>query len=99
MNATAMLDAIVEEITIEAPAARVFAALTEPAQRVAWWGLKGRFETEHMDSDLRPGGRWAMRGIGMGGTPFEVHGVYRTIEPPRVLAFTWLPSWDAEATE
>ena len=25
--------------------------------------------------------------------------VYRMIERPRVLAFTWLPSWDEEATE
>ena len=93
------IDAIVEEITIAAPAARVFAALTDPAQRVAWWGLKGRFETKHMESDLRAGGRWMMSGIGMGGKPFEIRGVYRLIEPPRVLAFTWLPSWDEEATE
>jgi hypothetical protein len=25
--------------------------------------------------------------------------VYRIIERPRVLAFTWLPSWDEGATE
>lgn len=99
MNSTATRDAIVAEITINAPAERVFAALTEPAQRVAWWGLKGRFETKHMESDLRAGGRWMMSGTGVGGGPFEVRGVYRTIEPPRVLAFTWLPSWDPEATE
>ena len=33
------------------------------------------------------------------GRPFRVEGVYRIIERPRVLAFTWLPSWDEEATE
>ena len=99
MSATSTIDAIVAEITINAPAERIFEALTNPAQRVAWWGMKGRFETEHMESDLRAGGRWMMSGVGMGGKPFEVRGVYRMIERPRVLAFTWLPNWDEEATE
>jgi uncharacterized protein YndB with AHSA1/START domain len=99
MSSTKTIDAIVAEITIKAPAARIFTALTDPVQRVAWWGLEGRFETKRMESDLRAGGHWLMSGIGMGGKPFEVRGVYRIIEPPRVLAFTWLPSWDEEATE
>ena len=99
MNAATTIDAIVEEITIKASAERIFEALTDPAQRARWWGLKGRFETDHMESDLRPRGRWTMSGIGMGGKPFEIHGVYTTIERPRVLAFTWLPSWDDTATE
>lgn len=99
MSSTNTIDAIVAEITINAPAERIFEALTDPARRVAWWGMKGRFETEHMESDLRAGGRWMMSGTGMGGKPFEVRGVYRAIERPRVLAFTWLPNWDEEATE
>ena len=33
------------------------------------------------------------------GRPFKVEGVYRIIERPRVLAFTWLPSWDEDGTE
>ena len=90
--------AIVQEITIKAPAARVFEALADPAQRMKWWGQKGRFETTNAESDLRLGGRWLMSGMGMG-RPFKVEGVYRIIERPRVLAFTWLPSWDEEATE
>ncbi len=99
MNSTNTIDAIVAEITIKASAEQIFQALTDPAQRVKWWGFKGRFQTNHMESDLRAGGRWLMSGIGMGGKPFEIHGVYRTIERPRVLAFTWLPSWDETATE
>jgi uncharacterized protein YndB with AHSA1/START domain len=99
MSSTAAIDAIVEEITIKASAERIFDALTDPTQRAKWWGLKGRFETEHMESDLRAGGRWMMSGTGMGGRPFKIIGEYRTIERPRVLAFTWLPDWDQEATE
>ena len=92
-------DTILTEIAIKASAERIFKALTDPEQRVKWWGLKGRFETTEVESDLRVGGRWAMRGNGMGGKPFSVVGTYRIIEPPHVLAFTWLPSWDEEASE
>jgi uncharacterized protein YndB with AHSA1/START domain len=83
-------DAIVKEIVISAPAQRVFAALTDPAQRIKWWGVPGKFQTTHMESDLRPGGAWVMRGTGPGGTPFTLRGQYRRIEPPTVLEFTWL---------
>jgi uncharacterized protein YndB with AHSA1/START domain len=99
MNTTVADGTIVGEIAIKASAARIFEALTDPEQRIKWWGLKGRFETAEVESDLRVGGRWAMRGTGMAGTPFRVSGEYRRIERPRVLAFTWLPSWDDEATE
>jgi uncharacterized protein YndB with AHSA1/START domain len=95
---TSGVDTIVAEITIEAPAERIFAALTDPAARMKWWGMKGRFETTNMESDLRPGGKWMMSGTGMG-KPFKVSGAYTVIDRPRVLAFTWLPSWDEEATE
>lgn len=96
MNST---DAIVQEITIHAPAERVFDALIDPKQRVAWWGAEGRFQAKEMESDLRPGGRWEMRGSGMGGRPFVIQGEYRKIERPHLLEFTWLPDWQEEALE
>jgi glutathione S-transferase len=99
MSSASASNTIVAEITIKAAADHIFEALADPAQRVKWWGLKGRFETTHMESDLRPGGRWAMRGVGMGGKPFSIVGEYRIIERPSVLAFTWLPDWDENATE
>ncbi len=84
---------IVKEITISAPAARVFDALTDPQKRVQWWRSEGRFEATQMHSDLRVGGAWSMRGSAMGGKPFVVRGEYRTIDPPRLLEFTWLADW------
>ncbi len=99
MSETRTNDTITAEITINASAKRVFDALTDPAQRVKWWGQKGRFEAERMESDLRPGGHWSMTGTSMGGRPFRVAGAYRIVESPRILAFTWLPSWDEAATE
>jgi uncharacterized protein YndB with AHSA1/START domain len=99
MNAAIIGDAIVQEITIEAPAERVFEALTNPQQRMEWWASEGRFQVQQFESDLRPGGQWSMRGIGVGGKPFVVSGEYREVERPKLLAFTWLPDWYENATE
>jgi uncharacterized protein YndB with AHSA1/START domain len=99
MNLTSEHDSIVEEITIKASAERIFEALIDPDQRIKWWGSEGRFQTTHMESDPRPGGKWVMGGIGMGGRPFRVEGEYREIRRPHVLVFTWLPDWQGDATE
>ena len=45
MNDTSPSGTIVEEITIQAPVERVFAALTSPEQRLKWWGAKVRFDS------------------------------------------------------
>jgi uncharacterized protein YndB with AHSA1/START domain len=90
-------DPIVEEITINASAERIFDALINPEERVKWWGAEGSFQTTHMESDLRPGGRWAMRGLRMNGQPFTITGEYREIARPRLLVFTWLPDWQESA--
>ena len=79
-------ETVIQEITIKAPAERIFEALTNPEQRKEWWGSEGRFQTTHVESDLQVGGKWRMSGTG-------------TIEPPHVLAFTWLPDWQQNPTE
>lgn len=99
MNPAGANDAIVQQIAIRGTAKRIFEALTNPEERVKWWGAEGRFQTTHMESDLRRGGRWEMRGIGIGGRPFVIQGEYREIEPPHRLEFTWLPDWQEDAVE
>ena len=100
MSITPTADTITQEITISAPAARVFAALTTPEQCVRWWGIEGRFQSTRMDSDLRPGGKWLMRGTrASDGGDFTVRGEYREIDAPHLLSFTWLPDWQDAATE
>ena len=99
MNSVSSDDTIVHEITIHAPADRIFEALINSDQRLQWWGADGRFRATHMESDLRPGGRWAMRGVAMGGKPFTVVGEYREITRPRALVFTWLPDWEDGAPQ
>jgi uncharacterized protein YndB with AHSA1/START domain len=41
MNAS---DTIVEEIAINGTADRIFEALTDPAQRIKWWGARDAFK-------------------------------------------------------
>jgi uncharacterized protein YndB with AHSA1/START domain len=57
MNPAGTTDAIIQEITIKAPAERIFEALIDPHERMKWWGAEGRFRVTHMESDLRPGGK------------------------------------------
>ena len=97
MNPTIASGTIVQEITIKGTAERIFAALTNPEERMKWWGNEGRFRVSEFESDLRPGGKWVMRGDA-NGKPFTVSGEYREVEWPRLLTFTWLPDWYDDAT-
>ncbi len=99
MNPATARDTIVEEITIKAPAERVFQALTNPEELMKWWGAPGRFQVTNMESDLRPGGKWMMRGPSQGRRSFVVRGTYREIDRPRLLVYTWLPDWQEDAAE
>lgn len=90
-------DTIVEEITIHAPIERVFDAFT--SERVDWWHVEGRFRTTHAESDLRAGGAWTMGGTRPDGSPFTIRGIYRVVDRPTRLVFTWLPTWQPDATE
>jgi uncharacterized protein YndB with AHSA1/START domain len=99
MNTNGADDTIVKEIVIKGPAERIFEALTNPDQRLRWWGAEGQYRGTHMESDLRPGGKWLTRGIGRDGKSFSVAGAYREIERPRLLVFTWLPDWERNAPE
>jgi uncharacterized protein YndB with AHSA1/START domain len=97
VNKDPSVEPIVIETQVRASAARVFEALTDPSQRVLWWRAAGKFQADQMESDLRPGGLWLMRGSA-GGAQLTIRGEYRVIEPPRVLEFTWKPSWPEVTT-
>jgi uncharacterized protein YndB with AHSA1/START domain len=86
-------DAVVAEIFVAAPPARVFAAITDPAQTAQWWGQKGLYRIRESRGDIRPGGKWSTRGLGDDGTEFTVHGEYLEVDPPRLLVHTWNPSF------
>jgi uncharacterized protein YndB with AHSA1/START domain len=86
-------DKIVQEVTIKAPAERIFAALTRPEELLKWWAAEGKFQIMHAECDLQPGGKWRMQVAGncaTEATVSTVYGEYRTIDPPRVLTYTWI---------
>lgn len=83
-------DTIVQEIKIKSPAERIFEVLTQPSELLKWWRADQKFQVTHVESDLRPGGKWRMRVIGISGKEVTVAGVYRMIERPRLLVFTWI---------
>lgn len=86
-------DTIVSELEIEAPPAIVFAALTDPKQLQQWWGDEKTYRADHWTVDARKGGKWRSEGKSVTGQPFFVEGEYLEIDPPKVLAYTWKPSW------
>jgi uncharacterized protein YndB with AHSA1/START domain len=86
-------DAVLAEVLVAAPPARVFEAITDPRQTAQWWGQKGMYRIIESQGDVRPGGKWSTRGRGDDGTEFTVHGEYLEIDPPRLLVHTWNPSF------
>ena len=86
-------DAIVSEIHIAAPPERVFQALVDPKQVLQWWGQAGVYRCTEYSSDLRAGGKWRSVGVDGQGQGFEASGEYLEIDPPRLLAYTWVASW------
>jgi uncharacterized protein YndB with AHSA1/START domain len=98
MNTASATDTVIEQVTIKASAERVFEALANPEQRLQWWSVPGKFGMTHFESDLRPGGKWVMLGSGYGKN-VKIEGVYKEVDRPRVLSFTWLPDWQPDATE
>ena len=91
--AAASDDTTVEEVTINAPAERIFSALTNPDELLKWWAAEGQSHATDAETAPRPGGRWLMRvssDRGTGASKTTVRGEYRTVEPPSLLVFTWI---------
>jgi uncharacterized protein YndB with AHSA1/START domain len=102
-------DAVLAEIFIAAPPARVFEAIADAKQRAQWWSQKGVFRITQTQSDLRPGGKWSNEGVTGDGRPFHLEGEYLEIDPPRLLVhtriadfvgpFTTIVRWELEPHE
>ena len=86
-------NAVLAEIFIAAPPARVFQAISDPNQLPKWWRQEGLYEVTKSTMDLRPGGKWRSEGVGADGTAFWVEGEYLEVDPPRRLVHTWVSSY------
>jgi uncharacterized protein YndB with AHSA1/START domain len=100
LSATLSNDAIVEEVTINASAERIFEALTNPIELLKWWGSEGKFQATQVQCELRPGGSWeiVIQGDCKTGKSARVAGQYREINRPRLLSFTWVRDEDGIET-
>ena len=86
-------NAVVAEIFIAAPPARVFQAISDPTQLPQWWGQAGLYHVTKSAMDVRPGGKWRSDGVGADGASFYVEGEYLEVDPPRLLVHTWKGSY------
>ena len=76
---------------LHAPAEKVYAAWTQPAQIARWFGpsetVAGSVRAQQMD--VRVGGRFRIGFNTADGEYHEVGGVYREVVPNEKLVFTW----------
>ena len=81
---------------IKAPRAAVFKAWTDPKELKKWWGPEG-YTCPSAEIDLRVGGHYRFGFKGEEGDPFYVRGVYREVQRPGKLVFSW--AWESAETE
>ncbi|SPF41433.1 conserved hypothetical protein [Candidatus Sulfotelmatobacter kueseliae] len=90
-------DAVVGEIHIAAPPARVFQALTDAAQLKQWF-TDPSCPIHLWEMDARLGGRYrynteAGTAVVNNVREFECHGEIVEFDPPRLLVYTWFGNW------
>jgi uncharacterized protein YndB with AHSA1/START domain len=69
--------------------AKVWRAWTDPQALSAWFGPGAPDSVTQADMDVRVGGRYRIRFHGPDGEEHEVSGTYETVEPQRLLVFSW----------
>ena len=68
---------------------KVYAAWTNPAHLMKWFGPDSGAVTS-AETDVRVGGRYAIVFNTEDGEEHHVSGTYKEVEPNRKLAFTWM---------
>jgi len=90
-------DAIIGEIHIAAPPARVFKALTDQSELGRWFG-NPECPVKSWEMDARRGGRYryatekgtvAVNGV----NEFKCQGEILEFDPPRLLVYSWIANW------
>lgn len=88
---TKTITPLVVSRVVKADPQTVFRAWTEPEQLKRWSAPEG-IEVAEANVDLSVGGRYHIRMKSLEGPEHNAAGVYRVIEPPRRLVYTW--SWE-----
>lgn len=80
--------ALVVRRTIRASPERLFSAWTEPRHLCSWWGPRP-VTCSGAQVDLRVGGAYRIDNLLPDGTNLTIAGIFKTIERPRRLVYTW----------
>ena len=83
---------------LNAPRNRVYAAWADPRKAALWWAPIG-CDLLSCEMDLRPGGAWHRRMLVPDGSVIVKRGVYREVEPPARLVFTYTTDYADGATD
>lgn len=82
---------------IQADAATLFRAWTDPRELALWWRMSGNgWAFAGAAIDLRVGGRYRLSMTAPDGRTHTATGVYHEVQPPNRLAFTW--DWEDPAS-
>ncbi len=84
--------------TFAASRERVFRAWTTPHE-LKRWDAPGDYTTPLAEVDLRPGGQYRIHMQAPDGTVHRLVGLYRVVEPPQKLVYTWRWEGDPDAPE
>src|SRR2546423_10854397 len=84
--------------TFNAPRQRVFDAWTQPAL-MKQWKAPGDMSVAVAEVDLRVGGAYRVDMREPKGNVQRVVGVYREVDPPRRLVYTWTWETNSDATD
>jgi uncharacterized protein YndB with AHSA1/START domain len=71
------------------PRKLVFEAMTKPEYVKRWYGMHGT-SVPFCEIDLRPGGAYRIVNRAPDGTEYAFKGVYREVDPPARLVYTWI---------
>lgn len=74
----------------------VFAAFTDPGELAKWWGPEG-FKVSSLDFDAKVGKSFRIEMQPPEGDPFTLTGVFREVEPPVRVAYTFV--WEDPAPD
>jgi len=80
--------ALIVRRRIQAPPEKLFAAWTDPAQLLRWWGPEGVICAD-AQVDLRPGGSYRIANRMPDGALLWICGVFELIEAPHRLTYSW----------
>jgi uncharacterized protein YndB with AHSA1/START domain len=84
--------------TFSAPRDRVFRAWTRP-EELTKWAAPGPMQVPTAEVDLKVGGRYRMVMRGPDGAEHRVSGVYKQVDPPKRLVYTWQWEQTPDAVE